>query len=104
MNEPINLIILLKYLNNKIYSILNSVCSLFRFIAEKSTAVRIRSKLNKNVNKTGITKKTKMLKSFFEIVKFKIDGDFTSKQGCIELCNREFIFTRLPSQVCKLVF
>ena len=104
MIELINLILLLKYSNNKICSIFHSVCSVFRFIAEKSTAVRISSKLNKNVNKTEITKKTKMLKSFFEIVKFKIDGDFTSKQGCIELCNKEFIFTRLPSQVCKLVF
>ena len=48
-------------------------------------------------------KNLKMLKSImhslFYIVKYDTDGNFTSKQGCIEHCNSKYLHTRLPRRV-----
>ena len=69
------------------------------------TALRliVNKKLNKHRKKTKVTKMKKMLGSLLKIVKFNIEGDFTSKHGCIELCNSKFLSTRLPRQVFKLM-
>ena len=40
-----------------------------------------------------------MIESLFDVVKYDINGNFTSKEGCIDLCNRKYFSVRLPRLV-----